>query len=290
MNRRKIDKQLKNSSTRKVHESDQADQIRRNDGPDFPPADVKSSLVRGNANLVATTVLDEEEAIMLHDVASKADELHELELNASKVRNLELTDEELVVEYLQTKRPEVFETLVRRHEREIYTFLRRFLGDQQAAEDVFQATFLNVHLRLDQFEIGRKFRPWLNAIANNKAIDYMRRNRRHRIGSLNVPSSNSDREESMLQRLASHESLPEELAVRNETSERVRQAVKQLNPPTQELVNLAFYQGLKYADIAEILQIPLGTVKSRVFTAIRKLNAIWMRMEENDAKKGNSAS
>ncbi|MFN7706588.1 MAG: RNA polymerase sigma factor, partial [bacterium] len=58
-------------------------------------------------------------------------------------------------------------------------------------------------------------------------------------------------------------------------------ALQQLNEPTQELLQLAFYQGMKYADIAEMLHIPLGTVKSRVFTAIRKLNAIWMRMEEN---------
>lgn len=201
-----------------------------------------------------------------------------------------VTDEQLVLQYLATKNPATFETLVRRYEREIYTFLRRFLGDVQASEDVFQATFLNVHLRLDQFEEGRKFRPWLYAIANNKAIDHMRRNRRHKIGSLNVTSTNSDKEESMLQRLEGSDSQPDLEAVRNETSERVRHAVGQLNEPTQELLNLAFYQGLKYADIADILQIPLGTVKSRVFTAIRKLNTIWMRMEENDAKKGNSAS
>ena len=200
------------------------------------------------------------------------------------------SDESLVRDYLANGCAETFETLIRRYEREIYTFLRRFLGDVQAAEDVFQATFLNVHLRLNQFEEGRKFRPWLYAIANNKAIDHMRRNRRHKIGSLNITTMNSDKEESLAQHIAGDETRPDELASRLETSERVRQALLQLNEPTQELLNLAFYQGLKYADIAEILQIPLGTVKSRVFTAIRKLNAIWVRMEESDAKKGRPAS
>ena len=63
------------------------------------------------------------------------------------------------------------------------------------------------------------------------------------------------------------------------SSSKVREAVGQLNEPTQQLIQLAFYQGLKYADIAQILEIPVGTVKSRVFTAMRKLNEIWLRMQ-----------
>jgi RNA polymerase sigma-70 factor (ECF subfamily) len=56
--------------------------------------------------------------------------------------------------------------------------------------------------------------------------------------------------------------------------------VQELSEPTQQLIQLAFYQGMKYSDIAEILQIPIGTVKSRVFTAVRKLNQIWLRTHE----------
>ena len=67
----------------------------------------------------------------------------------------------------------------------------------------------------------------------------------------------------------------------NETGARVRVALRELSEPTQHLIQLAFYQGMKYSDIADILQIPLGTVKSRVFTAIRKLNQIWMRMDDS---------
>ncbi len=188
------------------------------------------------------------------------------------------TDEVLVASYLETRAPEHFETLMRRYERELFTFLRRFLGNAQHAEDVFQATFLSVHLRIEQFETGKRFRPWLYAIASNKAIDFMRRNKRHQLASLDHSSKSSDSDESIVQRLPSSDLCPDERAMINETGERVRAAVGQLSEPTQQLIQLAFYQGLKYADIAEILQIPLGTVKSRVFTAVRKLNEIWMRM------------
>lgn len=192
----------------------------------------------------------------------------------------EIDDESLVQAYLESRCAHAFERIVRRYERELYTFLRRFLGDAQAAEDVFQATFLSVHLRIEQFELGRRFRPWLYAIASNKAIDFMRRNKRHQIGSLNAPAPSSEKDEALIHKLPGHEEMPDALALSRETSGRVRMALMQLNEPTQELLQLAFYQGMKYADIAEMLHIPLGTVKSRVFTAIRKLNAIWMRMEE----------
>ncbi|MEI8213259.1 MAG: sigma-70 family RNA polymerase sigma factor [Planctomycetota bacterium] len=190
-----------------------------------------------------------------------------------------LSDEQLVELYLERREPQHFEALLRRYERELFTFLRRFLGNVQHAEDVFQGTFLLVHLRIEQFESGKRFRPWLYAIASNKAIDFMRRNKRHLMPSLDQTSKVGESEESIAQRLSSRDLGPDQLAISNETRERVREAVQELNAPTQQLIQLAFYQGLKYADIAEILQIPLGTVKSRVFTAIRKLNEIWMRKE-----------
>jgi RNA polymerase sigma-70 factor (ECF subfamily) len=190
-----------------------------------------------------------------------------------------LSDEQLVGLYLERREPQHFEALLRRYERELFTFLRRFLGNAQHAEDVFQGTFLLVHLRIEQFESGKRFRPWLYAIASNKAIDFMRRNKRHLMPSLDQTSKMGESEESIAQRLSSRDLGPDQLAISNETRERVREAVQELNAPTQQLIQLAFYQGLKYADIAEILQIPLGTVKSRVFTAIRKLNEIWMRKE-----------
>lgn len=192
----------------------------------------------------------------------------------------DLSDEELVARYRVHRDATDFEHLLRRYERELYTFLRRFLGNSQHAEDVFQGTFLSVHLRIDQFEPGKRFRPWLYAIASNKAIDFMRRNKRHQLASLDRGSASGESDESVAQRLSSAEVGPEQRAMVNETASRVREAVRQLNEPTQQLIQLAFYQGLKYADIAEILEIPIGTVKSRVFTAMRKLNEIWLRMQE----------
>src|SRR3954463_4472264 len=92
------------------------------------------------------------------------------------------TDEELLLEYRMTGSSAVFETLVKRYERELYNYLRRFLNNQVLAEDAFQATFMQVHLKCHLYDAERKVRPWLYTVATNQAIDIQRRNRRHRLG------------------------------------------------------------------------------------------------------------
>ncbi len=99
-----------------------------------------------------------------------------------------MTDEELLLEYRMTGGSPVFETLVKRYERELYNYLRRFLNNQVLAEDAFQATFMQVHLKCHLFDDQRKVRPWLYTVATNQAIDIQRRNRRHRLVSLDRPN------------------------------------------------------------------------------------------------------
>src|SRR5262249_30879754 len=99
-----------------------------------------------------------------------------------------MTDEELLLEYRMTGGSAVFETLVKQDERELYQSLRRFLNNQVLAEDAFQATFMQVHLKCHLFDSERKVRPWLYTVATNQAIDIQRRNRRHRLASLDRPN------------------------------------------------------------------------------------------------------
>ena len=105
-----------------------------------------------------------------------------------------MTDEEIIAGYQIHQERTLFLTLVGRYEREIYSYLRRYIGHTELAEDAFQGTFLQVHLKCHQFDPGRRFRPWLYAIATNQAIDVQRRNKRHRMVSLDH-SNGGDREE-----------------------------------------------------------------------------------------------
>lgn len=188
----------------------------------------------------------------------------------------QLSDEELLVRYRETADHDFYARLVRRYERELYNYLRRYLGSTEAAEDVFQATFLQVHLKADRFEDGRKFRPWLYTIATNQAIDWQRRNKRHRMVSLDrAGADGSDDVGTLLDLLVSGEHDPLDHVEELERAEWVQEALDELSDPMRLVIDLVYYQGLKYREAAEVLDIPVGTVKSRVHAAIAKLNESW---------------
>lgn len=190
----------------------------------------------------------------------------------------QLSDEELVLEYRAAGAEGVFAELVRRYERELYSYLRRYLGNAAMAEDAFQATFLQVHLKIEQFEEGRKFRPWLYTIATNQAIDAQRRNRRHRLVSLDRSNKRDNQDEigSLLDLMESRDPNPTFQMESAERQEWMRAALEKLPEPLYTVVTLVYYQGLKYREAADVLSIPVGTVKSRLHAAILKLNEAWL--------------
>jgi RNA polymerase sigma-70 factor, ECF subfamily len=169
-----------------------------------------------------------------------------------------------------------FESLVRRYETELFGYLRRYLGSAEMAEDVFQATFLQVHLKQDQFEEGRRFRPWLYTIATNQAIDAQRRNKRHRMVSLDHHTGDDDIGALVDMLAGSGQTAAEQLQTK-EAREWVRSAVDDLPEPLRAALLLVYHQGMKYREAADVLGIPVGTVKSRLHSALLKLNESWQR-------------
>jgi RNA polymerase sigma-70 factor (ECF subfamily) len=186
------------------------------------------------------------------------------------------SDEQLLLEYRRTGDRELFAQLVYRYERELYTYLFRYLNDRQMAEDVFQATFLQVHLKCSTFEPGRKVRPWLYTIATHRAIDARRRNKRHRMVSLESPqSSNEDGADHLVHLLESTEADPADSAILGERTAVVRESLNRLPDSMHAVVHLVYYQGMKCREVAAVLDIPVGTVKSRLHAAINRLSNSW---------------
>ncbi len=189
---------------------------------------------------------------------------------------IELSDEELLVQFQGGKR-EAFGVLVKRYEGELFGYLRRYLGDGNLADDVFQNTFLQVFTKIGQYEPGRPVRPWLYTIATNQAIDALRRQGRHQAVSLD-----QEREEVANTEVPQLRGLletrgpgPLEQLQAEERRQLVRASVERLPEFLKQVVILAYYQGLKYRDIAEVLDIPVGTVKSRLHSALVKLHEAW---------------
>lgn len=195
-----------------------------------------------------------------------------------------LTDEQLLLSYRETGNEAQFAELVDRYRKPLMYFLKRQIGNISIAEDVLQATFMQLHVKCEQFQEGRQVKPWLYRIAINQAIDSNRRNRRHEITSLNQSGSEQDGQRCELVDLVRGGGLqPAETLQKQEQSESVRRAVEKLPLQLQTIVSLVFFQGLKYREAAEKLSIPVGTLKSRMHTALLQLRTTWPELQFSEA-------
>jgi RNA polymerase sigma-70 factor, ECF subfamily len=160
--------------------------------------------------------------------------------------------------------------LVERHHSPLIGFLYRMTdGDQTLAEDLAQESFLKVMHAIDQFQHPRPFKPWLYQIATNLVRDhYKRADTRRAIGmSEEVELTGDD------------EPLPEDMLVLDAEVQQVVVALRSLPDHQRETVTLRYYQGLSLGEIAEALDVPVGTVKSRLSLGLGRLREILMERE-----------
>lgn len=151
-----------------------------------------------------------------------------------------------------------WEELVRRHTRRVYNLCYRFTGNSASAEDLSQEVFIRVYRTLPSYQSAQgAFSTWLTSVTRNLLVDHYRRTRRDRL---------TDSIEAMPQfeEQPSPARTPDSWALASELSGQVQQALARLSPELREAVILRDLQGLDYGEIRVVLQVPEGTVKSRI--------------------------
>ena len=188
----------------------------------------------------------------------------------------QLSGADLLQRYLEGDN-DAFTLIVDRYRKELYSFLVRFIGDPALADDVFQETFLQLHLSAARFKADRRLKPWLFTIAANKARDAMRARSRRQAAPLDkaIANHDADRTGSYLDLMPSQVPAPGEALADSETQEAVKAILDQMPEHLRAVLLLCYYQELSYKDIAEILGVPLGTVKSRLHAAVRYFAERW---------------
>ena len=181
----------------------------------------------------------------------------------------DMADEQLIQHHLSGDEA-AFQTLVERYQTELFHFLMRFIGSKSAADDLFQETFLQVHLSAQTFDQSKRFKPWLFTIAANKARDQLRKNKRRRTTSLSGSPINdgSGRDLSFVDLLEADVPQPSESVSEEENGQIIRAVVDDMPEHLREVLMMSYFNKMAYKDIAEQLEIPLGTVKSRLHSAI----------------------
>ena len=190
--------------------------------------------------------------------------------------NLEdLTDAELLTRYSDGEEA-AFAIIVDRYKNSLYAFLRQFLNRRDIVEDVFQETFLQLFTSRDSFDKSRPLRPWLFTIAANKAKDALRK--WQRTAAVPIGTMGDSQELSfndMLNTVTSDSTVPYEELQQQETASRVGQIISKMPDNLREILLLAYFQKFSYKQMAEVLSIPIGTVKSRLHTAVGRFAKDW---------------
>ena len=195
-----------------------------------------------------------------------------------------LSDAQLLTRYSEGEES-AFREIVNRYKNGLYTFLRQFLNHQELVEDVFQETFLQLYTSQDSFDKSRPLRPWLFTIAANKAKDALRKWQRTSAVSIGaIADSQEISFDDMLNTISSDNTLPFEELEQNETSLRVAQVIAKMPENLKEIIILAYFNKFSYKQMAEILSIPIGTVKSRLHTAVARFAKDWKSSFGNEEK------
>jgi RNA polymerase sigma-70 factor, ECF subfamily len=186
-----------------------------------------------------------------------------------------------VVALAQRGREAAFRELVRRYERPVFSLIFRMVRDSATAEDLAQDAFIKVLNHIDKYRPEFKFSSWIFKIANNVAIDHLRRRQLETVSVSGSPhaASQAEVEATSFELAGSGETALEELEAR-ELGSAIEQAIGRLRPEYRSCIMLRHVEGRSYEEIAATLDLPLGTVKTYIHRARIELRDALQHLRE----------
>jgi RNA polymerase sigma-70 factor (ECF subfamily) len=159
-----------------------------------------------------------------------------------------------------------WEELVERHHRRIYNICYRFAGSADDAQDLTQEVFIKIYRTLGSFDTERgAFMTWVTTVTRNLLVDHFRKTKQDRMtDSLDAAPSEHEDALPLSEQIRDQSATPDARAQSSEVSETVHKALQKLSPDLREAVILRDLQDMDYREIATVLKVPEGTVKSRI--------------------------
>jgi RNA polymerase sigma-70 factor (ECF subfamily) len=186
--------------------------------------------------------------------------------------NLEGASDKEVVEWARGGHEPAFRELVRRYERPVFSLLYRMVRDRGLAEDLAQETFIKVLNGIRSYRPEFKFSSWIFKIANNAAIDHLRRKTLDTLSLDGSPmASSADEVDATTLQVDSRAESPLAEVESRELGTAIERAIARLRPEYRSCILLRHVEGYSYEEIAETLDLPLGTVKTYIHRARNEL-------------------
>lgn len=197
-----------------------------------------------------------------------------------------LSDEELLRAY-QNGDPEAFKTLFGRYRGPLFNFLLRRVRDRGRAEELYQDSWTKVIERCAEFRGDAKFSTWLYTIARNACIDHQRKLKFRGHASLDATQRGASHP--MVERVANPGLGPDQLAAGEALGQRIARAVEDLPEEQREVFLLRQLQGMAFNEVAEVVGVPVNTVKSRMRYALERLQQGLGDLREQPGKGAGEA-
>ncbi len=196
----------------------------------------------------------------------------------------EADDKELVTLALDG-REAAYHELLERFRRPVFSLIYRMIGDREQAEDLAQESFVKAFNNLDSYNPSYRFSSWLFKIANNHAIDHLRRARLPTVSIHGSPhAADAEREEETRIVLEAHDESPEQEMLALELGGEIEEAIARLRPDYRTAVILRHIESRPYEEIAEIMDVPIGTVKTFLHRARAELRDALGHLREEEER------
>ena len=155
---------------------------------------------------------------------------------------------------------QAFEVLVQRYSGPLFTFIRRFLGEYDAASDILQQVMFQLYISLPKLRTGEPLKAWLYQVARNRCLDELRRKRAMHFSELE--KERDEEEQSLVETMQDRSPLPEEVVERRDVQEILLKAIRALPPKFRAVVLLRYVSQLSYAEIGRVLHMQEATAKT----------------------------
>ncbi|MBI4519398.1 MAG: sigma-70 family RNA polymerase sigma factor [Gemmatimonadetes bacterium] len=183
----------------------------------------------------------------------------------------ELDDKELVKLAREGREP-AYRELLSRYQRPVFSLVYRMVRDRATAEDLAQETFVRVFNSIDTYDPAYKFSSWIFKIGNNLAIDHLRKRKLDTLSIEGSPhATTADQQESSRITVEAGGENPEQYVVHRELGSHIERAIGDLRPEYRTAITLRHVEGYSYEEIAEVMELPLGTVKTYIHRARSEL-------------------
>ena len=178
---------------------------------------------------------------------------------------------------------EAFNLLVQKYQPKVRRLIGRFVADAAEVEDLSQDAFIKAYRAINQFRGDSAFYTWLYKIAVNTAKNYLLTKRKKRLSDSPVDFEAAERDQNAV--FLTDNQSPEALLFSKEIAETVQKALANLSAELRAAIELREFEGLAYEEIAEKMQVPVGTVRSRLFRAREAIAAQLKNLLDNNGKK-----